>query len=381
MSEHGDFIMKYCRRCVYPEMKPDLRFDGTGLCSACQNYDRRAGVDWAARQAEFVATVEASWPHKGTPLVLVPVSGGKDSTAQVVKCQELGFRVLAVNARTDLLTPLGRENLDNIGRMCDLVEFHPNDVIRRKIMRLALKEVGDWSWPEHVLIHTVPFQAAIKWKIPTIVYGELSQDEYGAGPLGSEDLQRMTRRYVEEFAGLLGLRVDDVQSMLGLSRDDMMMYTFPTSDDIKDAGVQALWLGRYFPWDGYDNFMVAKRNGFKSFIGHVDGSLYGYENLDNYCTGARDYLRWLKYGYGRATDIACNHVRRGRLSREEAVSLIKERDGAFPHAYLGRSLAWIVGEIGLTLDDFMDAADRFMNKDLFSRSLSSPRPVPLFEVA
>lgn len=375
--------MRYCTRCVYPETKPDLRFDDSGLCSACQNYDRRSNVDWSARRAEFVKLVDASWTHKGPPLVIVPVSGGKDSTAQVARCQELGFRVLAVNARTDLLTPIGRENLDNIGRMCDLVEFHPNDSVRRKIMRLALDEVGDWSWPEHVLIHTIPFQAAIKWRIPTIVYGELSQDEYGAGPAGSEDMQRMTRRYVEEFAGLLGLRVDDVQDMLNLSDDDMSMYRFPSHDDLTVHGVQATWLGKYFPWDGYDNFVVAKQNGFKSIDGHVEGSLYGYENLDNYCTGPRDYLRWVKYGYGRATDIACNHIRRGRLCRDEAVALVKERDGMFPYSYIGRPLASIVGEIGLSVNDFIFAADRFTNRALFTLSigpLDAPRPIPLFEV-
>jgi N-acetyl sugar amidotransferase len=376
--------MKYCTRCVYPETKPDLHFDETGLCSACQNYDRRSGVDWPARQAEFIKTVEAAWPHKSVPLVIVPVSGGKDSTAQVVKCRELGFRVLAVNARTDLLTPIGRENLDNIGRMCDLVEFHPNDAIRRKIMRLALDEVGDWSWPEHVLIHTVPFQAAIQWKIPSIVYGELSQDEYGAGPAGSEAMQRMTRRYVEEFAGLLGLRVGDVQSLLGLTDEDVSMYKFPHSDELLVHGVQALWLGSYYPWDGYDNFIIAKKHGFKSIDGHVEGSLYGYENLDNYATGPRDYLRWVKYGYGRATDIACNHVRRGRIRRDEAVALIKKHDGAFPTSYLGRSLASIVGELGLSINNFVYAADRFTNKQLFTLSIGpagAPRPTPLFEVA
>ena len=372
--------MKYCIRCLYPETKPDIRFDEAGLCSACQNYDRRAQVDWAERESKFIETVEKAWRKRGQPTVIVPVSGGKDSTAQVVKCQELGFRVLAINARTDLLTPVGRRNLDNIGRLCDLVEFHPSDGVRRKIMRLALQEVGDWSWPEHVLIHTVPFQAAIKWQIPTIVFGELSQDEYGAGPSGSEDMQLMTRRYVEEFAGLLGLRVEDVQEILEVSDDDMAMYKFPSAPVMQMIGIQSIWLGRYFEWDGFENFQVAKKNGFESIEGHVEGSLYGYENLDNYCTGARDYLRWVKYGYGRATDIASNHIRRGRLARSAAIAMIKDRDGAFPATYLGKHLDEIVAEIGLTVDDFINVADRFTNKDLFRMPLGNPGPIPLFQI-
>lgn len=373
--------MKYCIRCLYPETKPDIRFDDAGLCSACQNFDRRAAVDWKAREAEFIKTVDRSWRKKGPPMVIVPVSGGKDSTAQVVKCLELGFRVLAINARTDLLTPIGRRNLDNIGRMCDLVEFHPSDTVRRAIMRLALQEVGDWSWPEHVLIHTVPFQAAIKWQIPTIVFGELSQDEYGAGPMGSADLQRMTRRYIEEFAGLLGLRVEDVQQILSLTDDEMAMYKFPSTSVLGVLNINSIWLGRYFPWDGFENFQVAKANGFESIDGHVEGSLYGYENLDNYCTGPRDYLRWVKYGYGRATDIASNHIRRGRLERSAAITLIKGRDGEFPATYLGKPFQEIVKEIGVTVDEFVNVADRFTNKELFRMSLIGARPIPLFELA
>ena len=35
-----------------------------------------------------------------------------------------------------------------------------------------------------------------------------------------------------------------------------------------------------------------------------------YENLDNHQTGIHDYFKFLKFGFARATDIACLHVRR-----------------------------------------------------------------------
>lgn len=374
--------LRYCTRCLYPETKPEIWFDQAGLCSACQAYDARAAVDWKSREEQFVKLVTDTWPYGGTPWVIVPVSGGKDSTAQVLKCRQLGFRVLAVNARTDMLSDLGRANLDNIGRLTEVVEFHPSDTIRWKIMRLALEEIGDWSWPEHVLIHTVPFQAAVKFRIPVIVYGELAQNEYGAGPRGAAETMRMTRRWVEEFAGFLGLRVDDVKTMLNLSDSDMGMYRFPDADALSASpGVTAVWLGQYFPWDGYDNFLTAKENGFKPFPGeHVEGSLYNYENLDNHATGPRDYLRYVKYGYGRATDIASNHIRRGRLTREAAIRLVRDRDGAFPEKCLGKPLEEILEPLGLTINQFVDFADRFTDKHLFELRLNELRPTPLFKL-
>jgi len=50
--------------------------------------------------------------------------------------------------------------------------------------------------------------------------------------------------------------------------------------------------------------------------GHITNftlSFYG-ENLDNVHTGVHDYFKFLKYAFGRATDLACLHLRRGRLS-------------------------------------------------------------------
>ena len=44
---------------------------------------------------------------------IIPVSGGKDSTWQVIMALEYGLKPLCVNSRTCDLSPLGRKNLDN----------------------------------------------------------------------------------------------------------------------------------------------------------------------------------------------------------------------------------------------------------------------------
>ena len=85
----------------------------------------------------------------------------------------------------------------------------------------------------------------------------------------------------------------------------------------------------------------------------VEGSLVNYENLDNHQTGIHDYFKFLKYGFGRATDIACLHVRRGRLARDDALELVQRHDGKFPWTYLGTPLEEILDEIDMTLDEFV----------------------------
>jgi hypothetical protein len=68
--------------------------------------------------------------------VIVAVSGGKDSTAQVVKCIELGLRPLAVCATTDHLSAVGRKNLDNIANLCDLIEVTPHKPTRKRSRKI-----------------------------------------------------------------------------------------------------------------------------------------------------------------------------------------------------------------------------------------------------
>jgi len=58
--------------------------------------------------------------------------------------------------------------------------------------------------------------------------------------------------------------------------------------------------------------------------------MVNYENLDNHQHGIHDYFKFLKFGFARATDIACLHVRRGRITRQDALEIVKTRDGQFP---------------------------------------------------
>jgi N-acetyl sugar amidotransferase len=360
--------IRYCRRCVMPETKPDLFIDAEGVCSACRNYERRQAVDWDARRGELVAILERYRSRDGRNYdCVVPVSGGKDSTFQTLKMLELGMNPLCVNGTTDKLSPIGRRNIENLQRLgVDLVEVSMNPVVRRKVNRLALAQIGDISWPEHIAIFTIPVRVAAHFGVPLIIWGENSQNEYG-GPAAAAESPVLTRRWLEEFGGLLGLRVADLEGQEGIEARHLVQYTYPTDEELARAGVTGLFLGHYIPWDGYTNALVAQAHGFETFPAAVEGSLVNYENLDNIQTGIHDYFKFLKYGFGRASDLASLHIRRGRLSRAEALELVKIRDGRFPWTYLGCPIEEVLGEINLDLEEFIRICDRFTNKKLFVR--------------
>lgn len=360
--------IRYCARCVMPETKPDLLIDEEGVCSACRAYERRPRIDWNARLGELRDLLDRYRCRTGTGYdCIVPVSGGKDSHFQVIKMLELGMRPLAVTATTDHLTELGRRNLQNLQRRgVDHIEVSVDPTVRRKLNRLALCEVGDISWPEHVTIFTIPVRLAVQMRVPLIVWGENSQNEYG-GPSQAADERVLTRRWLEEFGGLLGLRVSDLVGRDGIEPQHLIQYTYPTDQELNGVGATGIFLGSFLPWDGYANALLAQAHGFETYPRTVEGSLVNYENLDNAQTGVHDYFKFLKYGFGRATDLACLHVRRGRLSRSEAIELVHRHDGRFPWTYLGHSLEEILTSIDMQLDEFVAVCDRFTNKKLFLR--------------
>ncbi len=358
--------IQYCTRCVMPSTRPDILFDADGVCSACRHFEQRPTIDWDARRRELLEIVEEFRSHDGSQYdCVVPVSGGKDSTFQVLKMLELGLNPLCVTASTCHLSAIGRRNIENLKALgVDHVEVSVNPRVRRTINRFALEHVGDISWPEHVTIFTVPVRVAVQYGVRLIVWGENSQNEYG-GPASAAHDRVLTRRWLEEFGGLIGLRVADLVGQYGIERRHLIQYTYPTDDELTDVGVTGIFLGHYLPWDGYSNALLAQAHGFESWGRTVEGALLDYENLDNLFHGIHDYFKFLKFGFGRATDHACMHVRRGRLSRADAIELVRRHDGKFPHTYLGVPLTDLLSQIDMTVDQFTDVCDRFTNRRLF----------------
>lgn len=361
-------MLTYCKRCVMPSTKPDLHLDAEGICNACRAYEHRKTVDWDARYVELQDILERYRKRDGSNWdCIVPVSGGKDSTYQVVRMLQMGLNPLCVTSTTCELSDIGRANIENLKRLgVDYIEVSPNPLIRAKLNRVGLKQVGDISWPEHVGIFTIPVRAAVQFNVPLIIWGENSQNEYG-GPAAAAGNNVLNRRWLEEFGGLLGMRVTDLVGQEGIEQKHLLNYTYPTDEELARVGVTGLFLGHYIPWDGLSNALIAGANGFRSYEGTVEGSMVNYENLDNYQTGIHDYFKFLKFGFGRATDIACLHIRRGRLTRQDGLDAVRKLDGRFPWTYLGKPLADILAPLDMSVEEFVAICDRFTNKKLFKR--------------
>ena len=164
-----------------------------------------------------------------------------------------------------LLEEKNIENLKDNG--FDTVEISNNNITRSKLNKIGLETIGDIAWPEHVSIFTTPIKFALKFRIPLILYGENPQIEYG-GPKKSLNNSILDRAWLEEFGGLIGLRVNDLVENFGLKKSELEVYTYPTKDELSEFKIKSIFLGYYENWDSIRNFKEAEKKDLKNMKIH-----------------------------------------------------------------------------------------------------------------
>jgi len=346
-----------------PNTKPDLSFNESGVCDACQTQDdKNTIIDWIQREKDFLSLIEKH-KSKSDYDCVIGVSGGKDSTYQVIKILELGLNPLCICFEPTIPTTIGARNLENLNNLgVDLIHVKRNPITYKKIAKEAFKRTGDNEWQNHVGIFTVVPKFAVKFNIPLIIWAENSEMEFG-GPAAAKDSNVLDRQWLEEFGGLLGNRISDMIGVDGLTRKELSLYIYESDENIAKVGVTGLFLGYYFKWDLRDILKKSKEHGFSVSDRPIETTYENFENLDCYSNHVHDYLKYVKYGFGRATDNACQDVRLGYITREEAVRLVKKYDGIPPKKAIEKYLDYT----GFSKDEFFEIVDSYTNKRIFER--------------
>ena len=355
--------MNYCKRCLYPDTKPQLVFDENGICSACKNHELKEKIDWKSKEKELKEILEKFRSKNNYYDCIIPVSGGKDSHFQTYTIKEkFGLNPLVVNFHPLDQTEIGKKNLDNLKKLgVDCIEFSPNPNVYLKLARFGLKKLGDFQWPEHIGIFTVPVQIAVKYKIPLIIWGENPQFEYGQ-PTDIAIDTILDRKWLEKNGGYFLDKIKP-QDMIkhGFELNDMQPYLYPSDEEINQVGITGIFLGSYIKWDIFKQLETVKAIGFQENDEPKEGTFNKWENLDVYFTVFHDYFKFLKYGFGRATDHASIEIMHGRISREQGLKLVKQYEGKIPRKYLKKFLEFA----DMSMDDFIGICNEFTNKEIF----------------
>jgi len=312
-----------------PDTKPYLEFDNNGVCGACQAAEVKQktidGIDWAAREKEFERIVLKAKAQKAPFYdVLVPVSGGKDSITQVHRILKYDLRILAVNIDYGIKTEIGRQNLECIPDMgANLIIYRPEMKLHKEMIRMGFEDFGDPDLMSHCMLHAYPLHVALRYQVPLVVLGENSAFEYG-GDKDISDLVGMNRSWFLKYAANSGIDAVFMAQEYNIPIEKLLFYDFP--DALEDSNTETIFTSSYFYWDSEKHFEIAKRYGFKSLERPGEGTYRTYVGIDEEINRIHQYFKVLKFGYGRATDHACEDIRNGLISREDGKGLVKKYD-------------------------------------------------------
>lgn len=355
--------MRYCKKCVLPDTRPNLKIMEDGVCNACHSWsDKKDLVDWAAREADLRALVARVKARKADWDCVIPVSGGKDSTWQVIKALEYGLKPLCVTWRTPARNMLGQKNLDNLISLgVDHIDFSINPSLEKKLTVRTFEKAGSLAIPMHMALFAIPLNIAIKFQIPLVLWGENSAMEYGGDSAVSGF--KMTHEWLMRYGVTQGTTAADWIGD-GITNQDMAAYAWPDDDAMEKAGVTASFLGWYIPWDPEMAFTVARQHGFEALSDAPKTGYYKYADVDDeFIITLHHWMKWYKFGFTRLWDNLSLEIRTGRLTRNQAIEIIKTTGDEYPADAIDKFCRWS----GLTHASFMEKAEIFRNSSVWQK--------------
>ena len=343
--------LKRCARCIMPETQQAIVFDDEGICGTCRQNEIKKEIDWDAKERELLELIE-QYRGRYSYDCIIPYSGGKDSTyTAYVLVEKYGLKPLLVSFDHGFLRPRVLENrVKTVKKLgVDILTFRPNWKVVKKLMLESLKRKGDFCWHCHTGVFAYPMQIAVKLNVPLVFWGEPSAEYtsyYSYDKPEEVDEERFNK------ITNLGMTAEDMLKFLHgfVSTKDMEPFRYPSLKDLKRIGCRSVCLGSYIPWDVKKQAELIRKE-LDWQWDTVEGipESYGYQKIECMLCGMRDYILFIKKGFGRTAHLVSIDIRNGQLSREEGLKLAKEYDGRRP-----ASMDWFLNMFEITEDELMD---------------------------
>ncbi|CAI8332548.1 MAG: Uncharacterised protein [Gammaproteobacteria bacterium] len=348
-------MLKQCKTCNLPETYETIEFDGEGACNICRQKEfKDKEIDWNARKEQLIKLVE-QYRGKYAYDCIVPFSGGKDSTFTLLYLmKEFKIKPLVVQFNHGFMRQGLLKNNERTFRKLgvDVVSFTPNWQLVKRLMLEALVRKGDFCWHCHTGIYSYPMHLAIQQQVPLIFWGEPSSEYTAYYDYRDDEVEEVNEEKFNRSTNL-GITAEDMAGMIegdfDLDPRDLKPFSYPPLRDLKKLGYRSVCLGSYIPWDVKKQVEIIQTElGWEG--DQVEGmpwSEYPYEKIECHMQGVRDYIKYLKRGYGRVTQMTALDLRNQRITPEKARELIDEYEGLKPP-----SLMLFLEYLGITEDEF-----------------------------
>ncbi|MCW6037900.1 N-acetyl sugar amidotransferase [Spirulina subsalsa FACHB-351] len=353
----------WCKNCLNMSTRPRISFDERGWCNACQWMEEKQVMDWSVRKRELQNILNRYRSKTGGFDCLVPVSGGKDGSYVSYQLKhKYGMNPLAVTVTPALSLELGNRNLRNyIESGYNHIQISPDAHAMSVLNRQGFIEKGFPYFGWLIAIQAAVVRLAIHLNIPLLFYGEDGEVEYGGSTESKNrpmyDIHYMKRIYLEGG-------YEQVLRSSGLSDSELYFFLFPTDEELESKELNITHWSYFESWDPYRNYLTAKEHcGLEEATENNAGTFTNFAQNDQALYALHTYMMYLKFGFGRATQDAGIEIRRGAMTREQAVNLVQLYDGHYPEEFIPDYLEYYQ----MTQQEFDDVLDKWANRYLFEK--------------
>lgn len=342
-----------CSNCLMVSTRPRISFNDKRVCNACQYHiEKQTKIDWNKRQKELEQLCDLYRSKDNTWDIIIPCSGGKDSTYVADKLLSLGMHPLTVSFAPQIPSWLDKRNWENfVYTGFDNILITPNVKQYKKYAKEYLIRYGLPRQPFVTGISTAIIDIANKFNIKFIMFAENGEIEYGGADT------RELRRFSNEFLTIIYYEGQDDNEKYG------QFWKVPTKEVLSNIFVT--WLSYFEDWEPELHAKLAvSKYGMEMPVGGQIGTFTNYSQISDSTQDLHMYLAFLKFGFGRCCADASIEIRRGRLNRSEGLRIVNELDGAFPYEYLDLYLDYFE----MNTVEFFNTLDKFTNKDILYKT-------------
>jgi N-acetyl sugar amidotransferase len=371
--------MNYCSKCLQPDTRPGTEFT-EGVCPACIFSLNSEYWDWDSRVATLRKVVtELTNKSVGAYNCILGVSGGKDSTRLALWARDfLGLTPLLVSVTypPEQMTKRGTDNLNNLSELgFDVYTLSPAPVVWKHLMRKSFLESANWAKSTELALFSGVPQVAIENGIRLILWGENPGLQLGAlETLGQAGWDGNQIRNMNTLSGM----PKEWFVEAGFDEGNYLPYQYPSDLAFKENNLQVIFLGWGMrTWGLMDNGISASLNGLESRTESAleNSDLLGLTSVDEEWVILNQMIKYYKYGFGRATDYVNEWIRRGRLTREQAIPIVEKYDGACSDTNITSFCEFI----SISEKEFWKVVHDHTNQDLFTLN-SRERPTKKFNL-
>ena len=366
--------MKYCTKCLMPSTRPRIQYDKDGVCNACLWAVEKKEMDWTTRWGQLEELCDKYRArNKGRFDVIVPYSGGKNGAyiAYTLK-EKLGMNPLCVTIRPPMEDPIGLQNIKNFTELgYDHLFITPNRVVEKQIDKENFVNKGIPMHAFMIAVQTAIMRTAVNFDIPFVMYAEEGETEYG----GSSKLKNSPTYTVEDGINLYLSGVDPAKYVDQFDEGQLYWFLYPSKAEIDAMGPAISHWSYFEDFVNYKHYLVAKEKlGLVERVERNIGAIENFSATDTNLIHLYFYLMYLKFGFGRTTSEIGNEIRRGAMTRQQAVNITRKFDGEFPDVHRSSYLEYY----DMTTEEFDATLDKWANKELFEKI--NGKWVPQFKV-